>query len=491
MSAPTTTRKSLMPYLFDEVEFYPHQVEGIRKLARIPHFILADQMGLGKSLQALTVFAIDVKLGKAKTLLVICPVSLRRNWADEVEKFTTFPYLLLGQEPHPSKLGRYKVLTGKARSQQLKDFLAEDGPRVVICNYEQVVAHGPELNGFDMAVLDEAHMIKNPDSKRTKAAMAVRRGRTALLTGTPILNNVSELWPLLHMVDPVRWPNSRRFLNRYATYGGYENRQITGAKNVKELNEVLAHVMLRRMKSEVLTLPEPKIIQVNVPLHDVQRKLYDEVEDNLMLPDPNGNPQEIANALVKFLRLKQICGSSATVEGYDDYSFKLDRTIEIAGEAMQNGDKVVIFTQFRKIQELICRRLVKAGHGVIGELHGDVPSGDRQGVVKSWTDYPYPAPLVCMIQVAGIGLNMVAARTGIFADKLFVPGLNDQAIDRMHRIGQQSVHPVEIYEIIASGTVEQRIEKILKTKRHTSKEIVEDSVAFQNLYKELMRQGGL
>lgn len=489
----TAPRKSLEPFLFDDVEFFPHQVEGVRVLARLPNFLLADQMGLGKSLQALTVFAIDVKLGKAKNMLVVCPVSLRGNWADEVAKFTRFPALRLGEEPHPIKRGAFRTLSPDERRTQLRSFMAFPLPKVVICNYEQVVAHIDDLNkfNFDFVCVDEAHMIKNPDSKRTQAVINLRRKRTGLMTGTPVLNQVGELWPLLHMLEPSRWPSAKRFLNRYAVYGGYEGRKIVGQKNTNELNKYLSKLMLRRYKKDVLTLPEVKTIQIAVDLHPDQRKLYDDLAETLFLPDINGIPQEIQNALVKFLRLKEICGSAALVDGYPDHSYKLDQVVAVCLDAIANGEKVVVFTQFRKILSLIVARLRRAGVDPVGELHGDVHKSERQTVVNNWSSYPGPAPLVCMIQVAGVGLNMTAARTGVFADKLFTPGLNDQAIDRMHRIGQQDLFPVERYEIIARGTIEHRIEEILATKLRNNSELVEETVTFQKLMQIIKQTGGV
>lgn len=489
----TAPRKSLEPYLHDSVEFYPHQVEGVRVLARIPNFLLADQMGLGKSLQALTVFAIDVKLGKATTMLVVCPVSLRGNWADEVQKFTRFPALRLGEEPHPTRRGQWRTLSAVDRVKQLREFMDFPIPRVVICNYEQVVAHIDELNryGFDLLVCDEAHMVKNPQSKRTEAILKLKRKRTAILTGTPMLNQVGELWTLLHMIDPVRWPSYRRFLNRYAVFGGYEGRQIVGQKNVLELNNWLLHKMLRRYKKDVLTLPEVKHIQIKVDLHPDQSKLYADLSDELFLPDAHGNPQAIENALVKFLRLKEICGSSALVDGYADHSYKLDQLIAICLDTLANDEKIVVFTQFRKIHALIVQRLRKAGADPIGQLHGDVPQGDRQQVIKDWSAYSGGAPLVCMSQVAGVGLNMTAARTGVRADKLFTPGMNDQVVDRLHRIGQQETHAVEFYDIIARGTIEERIEEILATKFQNNQELVEETVSFQKLMQIMQQTGGV
>lgn len=495
-SAP---RKSLEPYLHDSVEFYDHQVEGIRTLARVPNFLLADQMGLGKSLQTLALFTIDVKLGKARTMLIVCPVSLRENWADEIRKFTSFPVHLVGQIPNERLKSGYRMVNGFEREACMRMFLMEEGPRIAICNYEQVVSMAAAMNkcNIDFVVLDEAHLIKNPVSQRSIAARSLRRRRAGMLTGTPLLNQVTELWPILNMIDPHRWKSPEWFENRYAQYGGKNGRQVVGTKNVKELNEALAGVMLRRMKADVLTLPEPRIMQIKVDLHPEQRELYDALQEMRVLLDKNGKPFQdedgedivIENDLERFLRYKQICGSSATIEGHDDHSIKLDRAVEIICETIANGEKIVVFTQFRPIQSLLTQRLKKYNIK-LGELNGDVTPVRRQEIVRNWSKYPKPAALNCMIQVAGVGLNMTAARTGLFIDKLFVPGMNDQAIDRLHRIGQQEAQPVEIYELIARRTVEERIEEILKGKRLNNKEVVEESLAFQALYRELILTGG-
>src|ERR1051325_2578831 len=147
------------PYLKDEVKFYPHQIDGIRKMMRMKSVLLADDMGLGKSLQALTVFAGDVFQGKGTTAIVICPVSLRANWGDEIEKFTRLPYMLLGEELNPSN-GRMRTLGPRDRTRQIVEFAMWNKPKILVLNYEQVVAHLDELNSLNahMAIFDEAHM---------------------------------------------------------------------------------------------------------------------------------------------------------------------------------------------------------------------------------------------------------------------------------------------------------------------------------------------
>jgi SNF2 family DNA or RNA helicase len=471
-------RKSLLPWIFDSVEYYPHQIEGIRLLAGKTNFLLADDMGLGKSIQAITVFAVDVVRGWCKTAIVVCPVTLKGNWADEIEKFTSFPYLVLEGSP-------------KVRAKQLIDFAAIEGPKILVVNYEQVAAHLDELNSFrfDVAIFDEAHYMKNPTSKRTKACLNLRTRRTFELTGSPMLNHVNELWALLHKLDPNRFPKYWTFLNRYAVFGGYKDKQIVGVKNEKELTEILGDYMLRRLKSEVLNLKEPQIIQRRVDLLPAQKKLYQQVIEDMRLPSPDGaDPTDIENALTKFLRLKQICGTTFPFTGQDD-SGKLDLAVEDALELLGNGHKIVVFTQFRDVLEQFCRRLKAAGASTIFQLHGGVKQEDRQPIVKEWGATSGGVAIVCMLQVAGIGLNMTSARHALFLDKLFVPMLNRQAIDRIHRIGQDETQPVQVFEYITRNTIENRVEQILRTKTKLFGEIVESDPNWKKkLYEAVMEE---
>lgn len=486
-------RKSLMPYLYDTVEFYPHQVEGIRNLARMQNFLLGDDMGLGKSLQALTVAAIDVKRGWVEKILIVAPVSLKGNWADEIQKFTSFNFLILGQE---EKDGKLRKLGPDARAQQIADFAAQTGPRILVTNYEQVNPHLGDLNklGFDIIIFDEAHYMKNYKSQRTKACLKLRAGRQFLLTGTPMLNHVNELWPLLHKIDAEAYPKYWGFIQRYAVFGGYKNKQITGVKNEKELTERLHKVMVRRMKKDVLDLPDVQIIQRKVDLAPEQRKIYDGLVEHMFVEmEGSDTPQQIENALTKFLRLKQICGTTMDFIG-KDISTKLDLAIDDALEVLDTpkGEpprKLVVFTQFRTVQEMFAVRLDKANSDIdIWEMNGDTPSHDRQPMVHQWSKNDKPSALVCISQVAGIGLNMTAARHGFFLDKLFVPGLNQQCIDRMHRIGADVTQPVQIYEYLCRKTVETRVEQILTVKKKLFGSIVEESDFKRRLLQALMEK---
>lgn len=456
-------RKSLEPYISDDVQYYRHQIEGIRELSKRKSFLLADEMGLGKSLQAITVFAIDVHRGWSTTALIVCPVTLKANWYDEFEKFTSIPCTLLEGTP-------------ANRSKLIAEFAAAEGPRVMVVNYEQVTAHLDELQSisFDTGIFDEAHYLKNPKAKRTKACIAMKFRRVFLLTGTPMLNQIDELWTLLHMIDPRRFPKFWAFVNRYAVFGGYQSRQVIGVKNERELTESLQDVMLRRLKKDVLDLPDVQYIERKVDLHPEQRRIYDQVFNEMMLERVDSDtPDDIENALTKFLRLKQICGTTYPFTGVD-VSSKLDLAVEDAVELMKNGHKIIVFTQFRDVLEQFCVRLDKtAPEFDIWELHGGVKQEDRQPAVREWSVAEKPGAIVCMLQVAGVGLNMTAARNILFLDKLFVPGLNQQAIDRAHRIGQSESQPVMVHEYLCRNTIESRVNQILKSKKKLFGTIVE------------------
>jgi SNF2 family DNA or RNA helicase len=469
----TVPRKKLK-FIKDEVEFYPHQVEGVRWLAKRSSFILADDMGLGKTLQAFVTAAVDFERGWANRVLVVCPASLKGNWYDEAIEFTNFvPHVLEG--------------TPKKREDFLKDLKARNDWHVLIVNYEQVGAHLAMLNSmrFEIVVYDEAHYIKNPKSARTKHSHGLHGKRHFLLTGSPMLNHVDDLWSLLNRVDPGSFPNYYRFRNRYCVFGGYKDKQIIGVKNEKELTERLEHYMLRRLKKDVLDLPDKQHIPVRVDLNPLQVKLYKQVSEDMRLSIPSEpSPKEVQNALDKMGKLKQICGTTAAIEGYEDDSAKLDRMMEMVDEVVnESNEHLVVFTQYRDVLHAATNRLKKAKF-ITYELHGDVKPGERQGIVKEWRDGP-PAVIVCMYQVAGVGLNMTKARKAFRLDKLFVPKLNEQAEDRLHRIGADKTQPVQIFDFIARNTIEQRIETILKRKDKVFRTVVDPNDLKRMLLEEL------
>jgi SNF2 family DNA or RNA helicase len=448
-----TEPKMLHPKLAkvrDGVGFYRHQVDGVNWCEQRQSFILADDMGLGKSLQALTAAAVDFERGVAHRILVVCLASLKYNWLDEIQLHTFFKAMVLDGKPDD-------------RFKQMKQFALE-GYDVLIVNYEQVVAHVGDLNElfFDIVIIDEAHSIKTPTSKRTKAVMGLEASRYMMLTGSPMLNRPDELWPLLHRAAPDKFPKYWTFRMRYCVFGGFQGKKVVGIRNKDELIEKMQPYMLRRLKKDVLTLPgalPPK--QEWLTLTPLQKRMYKEAEEELKVTNVDGMTLlEINNVMTKFLRLKQIASTSHTLDPDTDKSTKLDRLEEIVEElCLGAGESLVVFTQFRGVLEAIENRL--KGKIPTFVLHGDVKLEERQQRIRDWGRKP-PAVLAAMLQVGGVGLNLVAASTVVFVDKLYVPALNKQAVDRLDRIGQTK--EVHVIELLTRGTVERRIERLLKDK---------------------------
>ena len=442
-------QRRLLPKINDDIDFRDHQVEGVRRMIKMTGGLLADDMGLGKSLQILTTAAVAFEDEGLSRVLSVSPLSLKYNWQDEMDEHTSYSYHVLDGTP-------------KQRDKQLAEFDAE----VLVVNYEQVVAHLDTLNdmGFGFVLLDEGHYIKGRKTKRTKACHKLKIPRRWILTGSPILNQVDDLWAILHFIDPISFPKFWSFVNRYAVWGGYMDKQIVGVKNEAELKEIVDRYMIRRTKSELgMSYKQPPIVE-KLELSKAQKKMYDQAKEELKIDIPSADALEIDNAMVKLLRLKQICGTTAAIEGHDDDSAKLDRAEEIVQELIDRGEPVVIFTQFRSVLACIVQRL-EARKIKAFQIHGDIPGAERPGIVKQWTHWSKsePAAICCTIQTAGTGLNMVAANHVIFLDRLFTPKLNEQAEDRLDRIGQTK--PVTIIDFEMRGTVEHRVKQINKKKK--------------------------
>lgn len=467
------SRKAL-DKVHDSTHYYDHQITGVREMAGMPSFLLADDMGLGKTLQALTVAAIDFQRGTASRILVVCPAFLKWNWVEEIETFTSFTWEVYQGNP----------------GQRQRQRAAFDSD-IFIIGYEQLANDVMELNamGWDILICDEAHAIKERTSKRSKAAHRISCKRSFLLTGSPVLNRPNELWSLLHRIAPARFASYWPFVNRYCVYGGFKNKQIVGTKNKVELKSILAEYMIRRMKDDVLDLPEKQIIPIYVELHPEQKKVYDQADKELAITIPdNPDPMEIENAMIKMLRLKQIAATPFTL-GLDDDSYKLDRAIQMVEEFClgDHPEPVVMFTQFRGVMEAMRLRCDALGVP-IWQLHGDIPIPKRIPATQEWAREAKagrPGVLMVMLQMS-TGMNLTAAKKAVFLDKLYVPKLNEQAQDRLHRIGTDLTQPVQIFELIAKGTVEDRIEKILKKKQHLFRTLIEDVPAWKEMLLKSM-----
>lgn len=446
----------------DAPPLYDYQREGVAWMSVRGAYLLADEMGLGKTCQALRDFDILRNRMPAARLLVVAPNLALDTWAEQVEFWTTFTCA---------------VVTGTPK--QRAAALAAEADVTVIA-YDNLARELATLNktGFEYVLFDEAHYIKNPKSGRTKAAFSLRTMKRGLMTGTPIMNRVDELWAPLFVIDPVRFHNYWTFINKFCVFGGWQNKQIIGAQNVAELRSILAPVMLRRLKSEVVKdMPPKTYVKRSCELSKYQRDVYNMARDELRIELES--PESIDNPLTKLLRLKQIIGTPACLGGKDD-SAKLDLCMEVVSEI---GDaKTVIFTQFLGVARALDARLTKAG--VSHRMYtGDQKPIDRTAARLAFQTEDEPQVLVCTYGVTKEGVTLNAGTHAIMVDKLYVPALQLQAEDRLHRARKDNV---TIIELIAKQTVEQRIEKLLASKR-----AVFDSVISEDAYESALRTDDL
>lgn len=461
--------KKLPSKIREGVRFYDHQIEGIRWLARVSSWILADEQGLGKTIQSLTAAALDFDAGRARRVLVISgSKQLKYQWADEIEKFTHFTYHVLEGTP-------------KQRAAQLLDFDAD----ILIVNYEQIHKYVKVFNhmGFDIVIVDECHELKNPEAVRTKAAHQLKVKRWFLLSGTPVLNRPDELWSPLKLIDP-NTPDYWPWVNKHCLF---REGKVVGVKQKGALKAYTSTIMLRRLKADCLDLPEKQYVRVNVEMGSAQRQAYREVLEELQakLPaNPTAMQRNAGN--IQALRLRQVCSTPANI-GLPDDSAKLDVAVERAAELVANGHKVICFTQFRPTLACMEERLTRAGIPFYS-IHGGVDSDVRNEMVRQWTGDSAPSVLLAMYQVAKVGLNLTAARHAIMIDKLYVPGLMHQAEDRIHRIGQDTTQPVQIIELIARNSYEEKIERILSSKGEMIDTLVPNSGWSEKLYELILER---
>jgi superfamily II DNA or RNA helicase len=447
----TAAQKQLKPVApvslgsLDEV-LRPYQKEGVYWL----HFlrenrlggILADEMGLGKTVQILTYLR-----AATPPSLVVCPASLLFNWRRETERFT--PEL--------------KVLTIDG---------SDRGPRFrLIPEYDLVLTSYPLLRRdidsyrpfrFGAIILDEATHIKNPDTQNAQAATALQGEQRFVLTGTPVENSVRDLWSIMNFVLPGYLGSRQEFRDRYElpiSRGSEPERQ--------RLAKRLRPVMLRRLKKDVLQdLPEKLEQTAFCDLSDEQRELYAKLQAEGrkkldLLAKEKGSNQARMTMLTTLLRLRQVCcdlrlvGQEAAVR-----SGKLDLLLELLEEAIDGGHRVLVFSQFVSMLNLIRQELDNLD---IRYCYLDGSTKDRAAVVDRFQNQADTLVFLISLKAGGVGLNLAAADTVFHFDPWWNPAVEDQATDRAHRIGQQRA--VTSYKLITRGTVEEKILALQNKKR--------------------------
>jgi superfamily II DNA or RNA helicase len=442
---------------------YPYQVEGVAFLAAAGRALLADDMGLGKTVQAIAAAAVLREHDGVRRALVVCPASLKHQWAREVRRFTGVDAVAI-EGPAAARLALYR----------------RRAPFTVV-NYEVVLRDADRIRSElapDLLVLDEAQRIKNWRTKTAAAVKSIDTPFAFVLTGTPLENRLEDLYSLMQVVDPrVLGPLWRYLLDFHVTD---ERGRVLGYRNLAELRRRLEPVMLRRDRSLVRDqLPERIDSRLDVELDRRQRDLHDgamstagrlaEVAQKRPL-----TPAEERRLMAALQTARMACDAAGLVDGDTKGSPKLTELAAVLEElCVDGGRKAVVFSQWERMTRMAEEVARKLGLGVV-RLHGGVPSAHRGDLIDRFRDDP-SVQVFLSTDAGGVGLNLQTAEVLVNLDLPWNPAVLEQRIGRVHRLGQRN--PVQVVLIVAADSYEERIAGLIAAKRELFLNVVHEDAS--------------
>lgn len=500
-------------------DLFPHQRAGVKFLATAKRALLADEPGLGKTAQAIRAIKALQEQGEAVfPALIVCPNTLKKNWQREFAKWW------------PEGKINVQVIKGTA-TQRRKQF--EENADVYVINWESLRSHSRlapfgavalarckacgghdervtearcdvhvrELNNIDFkaVVADEMHRSKDPKSKQTRALWAATGDAQIrfALTGTPMANNVLDLWSILHWISPEEWPSKTRWIDRMVdtmlnAFGGM---MVLGVKPAMEteFHATINPRMRRMLKARVLPwLPEMMFERRDVEMSTKQAKAYKDMRENMIAELESGDALVASSVLTQTTRLTQLASSFAEmvvdeVTGeikpvLSEPSCKVDAVMDDIKEGDFGDDSVAVCAVSRQLIELLSARLTKEGiaHGLIT---GAQTEDERQ---KSIDDFQSGKTKWILFTAAagGVGVTLTTARRLIMLQRPWSLVDHKQALDRIHRIGSEIHDSVIIMDYVTEGTIEERVLQVLETKADNFEQIVKDKAKLLELLKE-------
>lgn len=437
-----------------------YQVKGFEFLNSLAAYnfggILADEMGLGKTLQIITFLLAR----KGQKSLVITPTALLYNWKKEIEKFA--PTL------------KVAIVHGvKERSQLINHYKAYD---VLLTTYTTFKNDAMFYAGktFDYCIIDEAQTIKNPEATLTKVIKGVKANVKFALTGTPIENNLLELWSIFDFVMP----------DYLYTRPKFEKVFMSGEDQYGELKEMIQPFMLRRTKKEVAKELPDKIEQVYyVPLEAEHERAY-RAYTQLAKKKMGENESTGLMAFSYLTKLRQLAlAPEWLVKNYQGKNSKLEVLVNLIKES--NGKKILVFSQFTKVLGAIGERLEEEGV-VYSYLDGSTPASKRMQLVEAFNASETKQVFLISLKAGGTGLNLTSASIVVHFDPWWNPAVENQATDRAHRLGQEQV--VNVVKLIAKGTVEERVLQLQESKKELIDAIMTDGLSNGNIFRHLSKE---
>jgi SNF2 family DNA or RNA helicase len=417
-----------------ELPFKPfqYQMEGIAFLMPRPGALLADEMGLGKTMQAIVSLRLLLQAGDVRRALIVCPKPLVPNWLNELK-------LWAPDVP-------VEVIGGEAVARKVAWTVSKSPVKLV--NYELLTRDAELLTDaqtrFDLVILDEAQRIKNEVNKTAEVVRSIERNRSWALTGTPIENRPADLINIWKFVHPGELPSDTP---------------------VKELARLTRDSILRRVKEEVMKDMPPKLIRdFPLELAPAQREAYELAEkEGIVHLNDLGETITVQHVFELVMRLKQICNFDPRT----GQSAKLDQLQADMAEVAESGRKAIIFSQWVEPLEILAGQLREFGPLL---YHGKVPQRERQNVLQSFKEDPDKHVILMSYGTGSVGLNLQFSNYVFLFDRWWNPAVEDQAINRAHRIGQKST--VFVKRFVTQNTIECRICEVLEHKRQLFESII-------------------
>lgn len=432
---------------------------------------LADDMGLGKTLQTICYIAYLAETRTTGNILIVCPASLVYNWQNEISKFA--PGI------------KSVIYHGSSREESLFD---HEGVQVIISTYGTIRSDEEFVltQHFVAVILDESHTIKNPASQITKLIHQLNADKRVVLSGTPVMNNTTDLFSQLHFVLPGMFGSREFFKREYADPIDLQRDE----KKVAALKKLTAPFILRRTKEQVARdLPPKTEITLWCQMEAEQQSAYNDIRDSVKgtLSDiikKQGLQKSKLQVLEGILKLRQLCNSPELLEDYRNSnipSVKLNMLISEIGNNLADH-KVLVFSQFTSMLDILSAELTKRGHSHL-LLTGATPPKERDRLVQAFNQEDHESRIFLLSLKAGnAGLNLTAADYVFLFDPWWNHAVEQQAIDRTHRIGQQK--SVFAYKMICRDTIEEKIMQLQERKKNLSNELIPEEEGFVKALSE-------
>ena len=449
--------------LLTNATLYPYQREGVRFAFERGKTVIADEMGLGKTIQAIATAELLRREHLVESVLILCPTSLKYQWAREIERFTQ---------------GKAHVIEGNHLS-RVKQYRC-DAPYKII-SYNSAANDIKALGALetDMLIMDEVQRLKNWDTQISRAARRIRAHYAVLLSGTPLENRLEELYSIMEFVDQFCLSPYYLFRNDYIKTDA--NGKVVGYQRLNEVGQRVRQRLIRRTKKQVaLQMPKRQDKILLVPMTPQQEAVHEDCAFKVsLIVQKWNNTHFISEAermrLLKLLSMmRMVCDSTYVLDQETRFDTKVDEVMNILRDLFENSDeeKVVIFSQWERMTRIIAGELDKRGIGY-ANLHGGVPSKQRKDLIDGFTDDPQ-CRVFLSTDAGSTGLNLQVASTLINVDLPWNPAVLEQRIARIYRLGQEN--PVQVVNLVAHETFEEQMLDKLRFKTAMFEGVLDNGV---------------